>query len=104
MKSKLKKYIVVERKSRWKTFDFINDDTTGLDDIWHTSCPYKINEDEKDRLRPLIFDNRSEAVKYKDTQQSYSDYDWGNNGYYYKMHGKSKPKWKVEEYNGQLFR
>lgn len=100
----MKKYIIVERNRRWETFDFINDGTTNLDDIWHTTCPYNLNEIERDKLSPLIFDNRSEAIKYKDRQQSYYNNDWKENSYIYKFHGFSKPKWKVEEYTGQLFR
>lgn len=100
----MKKYIVVERSSRWDTFDFINDGTTGLSDIWHTHCPYKIDESEKSRLAPLVFDSKSDATKYKDAQQSWASHDWDQNGMYHRMYGNKKPKWKVEEYSGELFR
>lgn len=100
----MKKYIVVERNRKWDSFDFLNEDTTGLNEIWETHCPYKLSEEEKNRLRPLIFDKRSEAVKYKDKIQSDHNRNWAENSYVYKMYGDSKPKWKVEEYTGELFR
>jgi len=100
----MKKYIIVERNRRWNAFDFLNESTKGLDEIWETHCPYKVNEDEKSNLKPLIFDNRSEAIKYKDKIQSDYNRDWSENGYIHKMYGDSKPKWKVEEYFGSLFR
>ena len=100
----MKKYIVVERNRKWDSFDFLNEDTTGLNEIWETHCPYKLSEEEKNGLRPLIFDNRGEAVKYKDKIQSDYNRNWMENSYVYKMYGDSKPKWKVEEYTGDLFR
>lgn len=100
----MKKYVIVERNRKWNSFDFVNDSTKGLDEIWETHCPYKLSEDEKYRLKPLIFDIRTEAVKYKNKLQSDYNREWSENSYIYKMHGYSKPKWKVEEYFGDLFR
>ena len=39
----MKKYIVIERNRKWDSFDLINEDTTGLDDIWESHIPYKLN-------------------------------------------------------------
>lgn len=100
----MKKYIVVERNRNWETFDFINESTTNLGDIWHTHCPYKLDDDKKEDLKPRIFNKRSEAVRYKDAQQSSANNDWLENGHIHKIYGQSKPKWKVEEYSGDLFR
>ena len=100
----MKKYVIVERNRKWNSFDFVNDSTKGLDEIWETHCPYKLSEDEKSRLKPLIFDSRTEAVKYKNKLQSDHNRGWAENSYIYKMYGDSKPKWKVEEYFGSLFR
>jgi hypothetical protein len=100
----MKKYIVVERNRKFNSFDLINEDTTGLDDIWETHIPYKLNVEERSRIKPLIFDNRSDAVKYKDKHQSDWNRDWRENDYIYKRYGDSKPKWKIEEYTGNLFR
>jgi len=30
--------------------------------------------------------------------------DWRENDYIYKRYGDSKPKWRIEEYTGNLFR
>ena len=100
----MKKYIVIERNRKWDSFDFINDDTRDLGDIWHTHCPYKLSDDKKDGLKPMLFENRQDAVRYKNTQQSMSNGDWMENSHIHKMYGDSKPKWKVEEYSGNLFR
>jgi len=99
----MKKYIVAERNRSRDAFDFVNEDTTDLGDIWHTHCPYKLDNDQIDRLKPLVFEKRAEAVKYKDTQQSQANHDWRENGYIHKRYGHSKSKWKVEEYNCNLF-
>ena len=100
----MKKYIVVERNRKFDSFDLINEDTDGLDTIWESHIPYHLNEDEKPRVRPLIFDNRSDAVRYKNKAQSDWDREWWENDYIYKRFGDLKPKWKVEEYTGNLFR
>lgn len=100
----MKKYVIVERKRKWNSFDFVNESTIGLDEIWETHCPYKISEDEKSILKPLIFDNRTEAIKYKNKLQSDHNRGWMDSSRIYKMYGDSKPKWKVEEYFGDLFR
>jgi hypothetical protein len=86
----MKKYIVVERSRNWDSFDFINEDTKNLGDIWHTHCPYKLSDDKKDGLKPMLFERANE--------------DWMENRHIHKMYGDSKPKWKVEEYSGSLFR
>ena len=62
---KMKKYIVIERNRKWDSFDFINDDTRDLGDIWHTHCPYKLSDDKKDGLKPMLFENRQDAVNIK---------------------------------------
>lgn len=100
----MKKYIIVERNRNWDAFDFVNEDTTGLNDIWETHCPYNLSEEEKTNLQPLTFDNRSEAIKYKDKLQSDHNRIWMEKSHIYKIYGYSKPKWKVEEYYGSLFR
>ena len=99
----MKKYIVIERSRTRKAFDFINGDTKSLGDIWHTSCPYELSDDKKVELNPLLFESRQDAVKYKNTQQSVANEDWAENKHFHKMYGDSKPKWKIEEYNGNLF-
>jgi len=99
----MKKYVVVDRNRNWDSFDFICEDTTNLGDIWHSHCPYNLEESQREKLRPLIFEKRSDAVKYKDAQQSSANHDWSENGHIHKIYGHSKPRWKVEEYNGDLF-
>ena len=101
----MRKYVVVERSRFINSFQFINDETNSLDEIWETISPYKIESEDKKRLSPLIFDNKTDAIKYKNRLQSFYDNDWRNNRKYYRnMVGSVKPKWKVEEYFGDLFR
>jgi len=102
--SKMKKYIVIERNRKQDSFDLVNQDTSGLDDIWETHIPYDLNVDERTNIRPLIFDKRFEAVKYKNKIQLDHNRNWEENKWNYKMYGDSKPKWKVEEYKGELFK
>ena len=52
----------------------------------------------------MLFESRQDAVRYKNTQQSMANEDWMENRHIHKMYGDSKPKWKVEEYSGNLFR
>ena len=61
----MKKYVIVERNRKWNSFDFVNDTTKGLDEIWETHCPYKLSEDEKSRLKPLIFDGHDKAPGFE---------------------------------------
>ena len=53
----MKKYIVIERNRKWDSFDFINEDTKDLGDIWHTHCPYKLSDNKKDGLKPMLFES-----------------------------------------------
>ena len=55
------------------------------------------------RHYPLLFESKQDAAKYKNILQSVANEDWAENKHYHKMYGDSKPKWKVEEYNGNLF-
>ena len=100
----MKKYIVIERSRCVKSFDFINKDTKDLGDIWHTHCPYTLSENKKGDLKPLLFESRRDAVKFKNTIQFISNEDWVENGHVHKVYGDSKPKWKVEIYGGDLFK
>jgi len=99
----MKKYVVIERSKKSDSFEFVNTETTGLGDIWYSVCTYRVDESIKGNLKPLIFNSKSEAVKYKDVQQSIYEKDWFDHYPIYKNMGYSKPKWKVEEYSGDLF-
>ena len=101
--NKTKKYVVIENNSYSDSFDFINEDTTDLDNIWHTTCSYEIEKSEMEKLKPMLFENRSDAKLFKDTQQRYSNNHWLENGHILKMYGSSKPKWKVVEYSEIMF-
>ena len=93
----MKQYIVIERENSNDSLKFINEETTGLADIWHTVAPYKIRNSTE--LKPKIFNDRSEAVVYKNRMQAKSNYDWKNS-----YHGmSSKPVWRVELYTPELF-
>ena len=98
-----KKYVVIENNSHSDSFDFINEDTTDLDDIWYSTCPYKIEKSEMEKLKPMLFENRSDAKLFKDMQQRYSNNDWEKNRHIHKTYGYSKPKWKVVKYSEIMF-
>ena len=94
----MKKYIVVDNNSHPDSFDFINEDTTDLDNIWYSTCPYKIEKSELEKIKPLIFENKSVAKLFKNKQQRYSNDDWKKNSHIHKIYGISKPKWRISEY------
>tara|TARA_B100000963_G_scaffold361470_1_gene397062 strand:- start:3115 stop:3417 length:303 start_codon:yes stop_codon:yes gene_type:complete len=99
----MSKYIVTERCRKNKSFAFVNEDTKNLENIWITECPYNLPIEKQSELRPLIFQNRQDALKYKQRQQVLANDDWYELQYTYKMYGDSKPKWVVESYKGNLF-
>jgi hypothetical protein len=97
-----KQYIVTERVSKPDSFMMINDDTTALDDIWHSVVPHGFDHEES--LHPKVFDTKKEAVAYKNRIQSDNLKDWEDITYeiYAKTFGYLKPVWKVEEWKGSV--
>lgn len=97
-----KQYIVTERVSKLDSFMIINDDTTALDDIWHTVVPHGFDDEES--LHPKVFDTKKEAVAYKNRIQSDNLKKWDDITYemYAIMSGYKKPAWKVEEWKGSI--
>ena len=95
-----KQYIVTERVSKRDSFKMINDETTTLDDIWHSVVPHGFNHEES--LHPKIFDTKKEAIDYKNKIQSDNLKEWEDITYeiYAKSLGYKKPVWKVEEWKG----
>jgi hypothetical protein len=64
-----KKYVVVgekvyPRRDKTPSFEYINNDTKDIFDIWRTSRPWKLAENA-DPTPPKLFATRSEAVQFK---------------------------------------
>lgn len=97
-----KQYIVTERVSKLDSFMMINDDTTSLDDIWHSVVPHGFDNEES--LHPKVFDTKKEAVAYKNRIQSDNLKQWEDITYeiYAKGFSYEKPVWKVEEWKGSV--
>lgn len=97
-----KKYIVTERVSKRDSFSMINDDSTSPNDIWHSVVP--VGFDDEESLHPKLFDNKKEAIAYKNKIQQDNLKDWEDVTYqiYAKRFGYKKPVWKVEEWGGSL--
>jgi hypothetical protein len=93
------KYIVVERNEDYKSCLVINEDTTSLSDMWWSCIPYNIDIKELDRVKPKVFDTKSDAMKYKKVLQLQSNKDWRENSHIHRMWGKQKQKWVVEHYD-----
>lgn len=94
----LKKYMIKDLYSDRDISYFVSDTTTSLEDIW-TSGEFKdkkckANED----FKPKIFTDLKEAKRYLKEVKRGSAKDWKENGWSYKMYGKSKPEWDIYEF------
>lgn len=95
-------YIVIERDRKFnneiKGVDFISEMTNGLNEMWITSCG--LNVIDLDDLKPLLFENHRDAVKYKNAAQLESNKDWNENRHVFRRFGDNKPRWSIEEFKG----
>lgn len=92
----MKKYIVIDREESRDAVLFICEDTESINNIFWTTAPIKINN-AKD-LEPMVFEDRSEAVRFKNRLQAQVNVDWADNGHIHRVYGKRKAAFKVEPY------
>lgn len=92
-----KKYIIQDLFHVRDTTQFINDDTTSLEDIWVTNWPRKKEKNPED-YRPLIFDDKKTAQRYLAEIKRQARVDWSENSHIHKMYGFRKPEWDLYEY------
>jgi hypothetical protein len=93
----MKKYIVQDLYHSSDTIKFINQDTTGLEDIWTTMWP-KSREKKGEDYRPMAF-TKKEASRYLTEIKRQSREDWAKNSHIYKFYGFRKPKWDIYEWD-----
>jgi hypothetical protein len=91
-----KKYIIQNLWHSDQTIEFINKDTTGLEDIWRTTWP-KSKDKNTEEFRPMIFENKKTAQTYLREIKRYSKNDWDNNSHIHLTFGFRKPKWEIYE-------
>lgn len=91
------KYIIQDLYHTNNSIQFINEDTTGLEDIWTTMWPKKKEKDPAD-YRPFIFDDKKTAQRFLAEVKRRARVDWSENSHIHKMYGFRKPEWDIYEY------
>lgn len=92
-----KKYVIKDMYHSNNMVQFINEDTTGLEDIWITSWP-RNKEKTPEEYRPMVFDDKAEASRYLKEIKRQARADWSENSHIHKMYGFRKPEWDIYEY------
>lgn len=92
-----KKYVVVDRNEDFDCINFINSNSDFVEG-GHTHAPYRLRESSYNAISPKIFENRSEAVKWKNRFQSFANAEWAETGHMAKYYGRRKRKYKVESF------
>lgn len=96
MEKQTKKYVIKDLYSDRDISYFVSDSTTSLEDIW-TSGEFKDKKREPE-FKPKVFSDLREAKRYLKEVKRQRNLDWKENGWSYKMYGKSKPQWDIYEY------
>jgi hypothetical protein len=91
-----KKYIVKNLHHSRNSIQFINEDTTGLEDIWTTMWPKEKEKDED--YQPKVFDDLKDAKRYLTEIKRQARSDWSENSHIHRMYGFSKPEWDIYDY------
>lgn len=92
-----KKYVIKDLFHVRNTIQFINDDTTGLEDIWITNWPKEREKDPED-YRPMVFDDLKTAKRYLTEVKRRAKTDWSENSHIHRMYGFRKPEWDIYDY------
>ena len=92
-----KKYIIKDLYSDNDIHYFVSDSTTSLEDIW-ISGYFKDKKRNTDNFQPKIFTDLKDAKRYLKEVKRGRDKDWKENGWSYKIYGKSKPQWDIYDY------
>ena len=88
------KYVIKNMFYSKDMIQFINSDTTSLEDIWTTSWPIK-REKNPDEYRPMIFETKVEANRYLKEVKRQARADWAENSHIHRMYGFRKPEWDI---------
>lgn len=91
-----KKYIIKNLFHAKDMSQYINQDTTSLEDIWVTHWP---NNKEKtpEEYRPMLFETKQEAKRYLTEIKRQARADWSENSHIHRMYGFRKPEWDIYE-------
>ncbi len=92
------KYIIQDLYHSRDCIQFLNNETTDLENLWYTMWPKKKEKDSE--FRPMIFDDMKEAKRYLTEVKRRAKIDWSENAYIHKMYGYNKPEWDIYEYHG----
>lgn len=92
-----KKFIIQNLFHSSDSIQFINEDTTGLEDIWTTMWPKK-REKTPEEYRPLVFEDKKTAQRYLTEIKRQARADWSENSHIHRMYGFRKPEWDIYEY------
>lgn len=92
------KYIIQDLYHLRDSIQFLNEETTGLENLWYTMWPKKKEKDED--YKPLIFEDIKVAKRYLIEVKRRAKIDWAENAHIHKMYGFKKPEWDIYEYHG----
>lgn len=92
------KYIIQDLYHSRDCIQFLNNETSNLENLWYTMWPKKKEKDND--FRPMIFDDIKEAKRYLTEVKRHAKIDWSENAHIHKMYGYNKPEWDIYEYNG----
>lgn len=76
---------------------YINQDTTGLEDIWHGVWPKDTPYNES--FRPMVFQTEKEAKRYKTEIMRQQKKEWDDGKAELQILGYKKPSWDVYPYS-----
>ena len=94
---KSKKYIIQNLFRDKDTLEFLNSDTTDLENIWYTMWP-RIKSKKSEEFMPRVFDDMKTAKRFLREIRRQSKMDWSENSHIHQMYGIKKPYWDIYEY------
>lgn len=91
-------YIIQDLYHSRDSIQFLNNETTDLENLWYTMWPKKKEKDSE--FQPKIFEDLKEAKRYLTEVKRRAKIDWSENAHIHKMYGYNKPEWDIYEYHG----
>ena len=94
-----KYYIIAEYNYSGDGWEYVSSVGNAPDDIWTTTVPYNFKSDDPPSA-PVRFETKAAAQRILDPLKAARLAEWGKNSWYYKAHGRKKPKWKIYSMEG----
>jgi hypothetical protein len=82
---------------RGTAVEYVNESTTGLNDIWMSMVPVPYKQKDIP-TPPAKFPSREEAEPYLDKIKAKAILEWDNNSHWYRMYGRARPQWKIYKF------